>query len=1063
MGKERFTINPFPPLELSDTEKNQLLELGRTIIEANFERDDVFFQGGRKVDHRRWKLAKEREHMLVHTERPEYTGADAMSNTMHSSSKLPAILSVGRVEGRLDDMMYGVVNPTLEEMRIKASYVHDFDGAAVLSTIVEPSVDEPFNSVVVKWMEMDIPLRRTGVVQNRDYVYLECTGFVRKSNGDRAGYHFLHSIDFPQIPKLSNRVRGDLSICGFFRQVGPNVIDVCKTGLMDPAGDMIRMLAVPVMTEAFLSPLRYVHCGQMRKLTWKMEKAHAEARLHGAPNPGSGLRDMRPNALGAQGELLHSVSSGCVDFQRGGDRVVPDHRERPQERHHPLGDESLVVELGHDDDVSDVRLGRGHLLLSVPALAFVNMIPLAGKVSLRLKQHRKSMGTKRKRDASASDAMPSEPSEEMHRLLAAALRALKLPTDASESAENAETEASDRIRKMGLDRLKRMPRLQPPGSVYSSDLAIRLFFRYRKAGVVTVHAKTGAENSEISTVDSALKLAVLCVDALRKELSRRPCRHVVRVWLPEEGDVAAGATPDRILVQIREFAECRSSDAADTVLTAQVPLKILYRDDAVIVVEKPANVLSVDGTDPDAPASVHRCIANVFPDARMVHRLDQETSGLLVVALTKSAAQSLNAQFRERTIEKVYLARVHGRMRKSESEPVRRVRIPMEKDPTQPLVQRVVSDREVDAESSLWSVTEYSVQSPAAKRGEVEDDREYTMVELKPVTGKTHQLRLHMQHLGHPILGDSLYSPELVYDRASRLCLHAAKLSFTHPVTNERLSFESPCPDDFFLLPTTSIVPQASDLRCQGPEGNGSKNTQHKTSLKLPPLLPPRFTTSTVMNASIHFVVLSIFVACAESVAPEFTPSNASTSDPTSSLIEVPPAATAPEPSFKFGTPTFFGSGCPADTVTVVPSTDGQAVSVLFSQFAARTSGTDVMRDRKSCNLAVPVDVQSGVSIGIFRVDYRGNAFVPNQKGSYGQFNAEYYFAGQRGPVASEKYTPGTDKDLFISHEIGRNHGGKEYWHERGYADGDRLGGQHGAGWIPLLPYDAEVLAVGSA
>ncbi|KAE9042261.1 hypothetical protein PR002_g4007 [Phytophthora rubi] len=93
MGKERFTINPFPALELSDAEKNQLLELGRTIIEANFERDDAFFKTGRKVDHRRWKLAKEREHMFVHTERPEYTGADAMSNTLHSSSKLPAILS----------------------------------------------------------------------------------------------------------------------------------------------------------------------------------------------------------------------------------------------------------------------------------------------------------------------------------------------------------------------------------------------------------------------------------------------------------------------------------------------------------------------------------------------------------------------------------------------------------------------------------------------------------------------------------------------------------------------------------------------------------------------------------------------------------------------------------------------------------------------------------------------------------------------------------------------------------------------------------------------------------
>ncbi|KAE9042262.1 hypothetical protein PR003_g4172 [Phytophthora rubi] len=285
MGKESFTINPFPALALTDVEKNQLLELGRTIIEANFERDNPFFQGGRKVDPQRWKSAKERERMKVFTERPEYIGDDVKTTT--NSSKLPAILSVGRVEGKLDDMMYGVVNPTLEDMRIKASYVHDFDGAAVLSTIVSPTEEEPFTSVVVKWMEMDLPLRRTGVVQNRDYVYLECTGFARMANGDRAGYHFLHSIDFPQIPKLSNRVRGDLSICGFFRQVGPNVLDVCKTGLMDPSGDVIRMLAVPVMTEAFLSPLRYVHCGQMRKLTWKMEEAHAEARLQGAPNPGT--------------------------------------------------------------------------------------------------------------------------------------------------------------------------------------------------------------------------------------------------------------------------------------------------------------------------------------------------------------------------------------------------------------------------------------------------------------------------------------------------------------------------------------------------------------------------------------------------------------------------------------------------------------------------------------------------------------------------------------------------------------------------------------------------------
>ncbi|KAE9042260.1 hypothetical protein PR003_g4174 [Phytophthora rubi] len=425
------------------------------------------------------------------------------------------------------------------------------------------------------------------------------------------------------------------------------------------------------------------------------------------------------------------------------------------------------------------------------------------------------MGTKRKRDTFATDVLSSEASEEIHRLITETLRTLKLPTDAFESAENSETEVSERIHKLGLDRLKRMPKLQPPGSVYSSDLALRLFFSCRKAGVVVVHAKSGSENSVILTVDTAQKLSELCVNALRSELSRQLYRHVVRVWLPEEADMAAGAIPDRVLVQIREFAKCSSGDAVDKALAAQLPLEILFRDDAVLVVEKPANVLSVDGTDPDAPVSVHRCVASVFPDARMVHRLDQETSGLLVVALTKSAAQSLNAQFRDRTVEKTYVARVHGLMKESaESEPVRRVRVPMEKHPTQPLVQRVVSDREVDAESSLWSVTEYSVQSrtvDGAKSAESEDDRNSTMVELKPVTGKTHQLRLHMQHLGHPILGDSLYSPELVYDRAPRLCLHAAKLSFTHPVTNERLSFESATPDDFFIAKESNNQrPQAS-------------------------------------------------------------------------------------------------------------------------------------------------------------------------------------------------------------------------------------------------------------
>ena len=128
-------------------------------------------------------------------------------------------------------------------------------------------------------------------------------------------------------------------------------------------------------------------------------------------------------------------------------------------------------------------------------------------------------------------------------------------------------------------------------------------------------------------------------------------------------------------------------------------------------------------------------------------------------------------------------------------------------------------------------------------------------------------------------------------------------------------------------------------------------------------------------------------------------------------------ATSAKDAVFTFGTPTFLGSGCPKDSVAIIPATDNQSFSVLFSEFAA-TTGPSVSRDRKSCNLAVPVTVKSGVSIGIFRVDYRGNAYVPKSPSAYAQFDVEYYFAGQRGPTATKKYTPGFNDDILITNQI---------------------------------------------
>ncbi|OWZ14851.1 hypothetical protein PHMEG_00011598 [Phytophthora megakarya] len=262
--KGRFIVNPFPTVPLLPSDESQLHDLVNSLVKAGLERYTAFLKhDNRHVDQQRWKLVKSRETARVYMEKSVPGNQE--------NQDLPSLLCVGTTTGQLEDLMFGVVNPTLEVMRIKASYVDDLSGAAVLANVEEPTLDEPFKSLVVKWMELDIPLHNTSLVKNRDYIYAEATdiielpnassdNLIELPNGDRIGYHLLHSINFPQTHELPNRVRGNLSICSFFRQLDPEMTEIYVTGIMDPAG------------------------GLMKKLAWKLEKHYKESRLLGNPN-----------------------------------------------------------------------------------------------------------------------------------------------------------------------------------------------------------------------------------------------------------------------------------------------------------------------------------------------------------------------------------------------------------------------------------------------------------------------------------------------------------------------------------------------------------------------------------------------------------------------------------------------------------------------------------------------------------------------------------------------------------------------------------------------------------
>ncbi|CAI3800416.1 RluA family pseudouridine synthase [Rheinheimera sp. MM224] len=199
-------------------------------------------------------------------------------------------------------------------------------------------------------------------------------------------------------------------------------------------------------------------------------------------------------------------------------------------------------------------------------------------------------------------------------------------------------------------------------------------------------------------------------------------------------------------------------------------LDILYLDKDILVVNKPSGLLTNPGRSEDMQDCLLSRVQQQFPLAQLVHRLDMSTSGLVVFALRRKAEAALKQQFASRSVKKIYRARVWGQIAEQGM-----VSAPLIADTTQPPLQKICQ------KTGKTALTYFQRLS---------FDGQSSLVELRPVTGRSHQLRVHMQSLGHPILGDAFYAHDEAYAAAPRLLLQALCLEVYQPYSSQLLRFE---------------------------------------------------------------------------------------------------------------------------------------------------------------------------------------------------------------------------------------------------------------------------------
>ena len=214
--------------------------------------------------------------------------------------------------------------------------------------------------------------------------------------------------------------------------------------------------------------------------------------------------------------------------------------------------------------------------------------------------------------------------------------------------------------------------------------------------------------------------------------------------------------------------------------------QVVYADEHLLVLDKPAGLLCVPGRGADKQDCLAARARTLYPDALVVHRLDMATSGLWLMARGAQMQRRVSRAFEQRQVRKRYLAVVAGSPVSPSPSDWATIELPIAADwPNRPL-------RVIDVEHGKPSQTRW--RRVACAGLEERWGRDCTRLELEPVTGRSHQLRVHLQALGHPILGDPWYAPPEVQARSPRLLLHASELRLDHPATGQALAFCSPAP-----------------------------------------------------------------------------------------------------------------------------------------------------------------------------------------------------------------------------------------------------------------------------